>query len=55
MLGAVAHRRPLGGERHLGQARHDVRVAGWVLALERTFAGHPVALRGPDESVLSPP
>ena len=55
VLGAVAHRRPLGGERHLGQARHDVRVAGWVLALERTFAGHPVALRGPDESVLSPP
>ncbi len=54
-LEAVAHRRPVGGERHLRQARHDVHVAGWLLALERAFAGHRVALRGPDESVLSPP
>ncbi len=55
VLGARAQRQPAGGERHLNQARHDVHVAGCVLALERTFAGSAVALCGPDESAVSPP
>ncbi|HEV3319220.1 MAG TPA: replication-relaxation family protein [Solirubrobacteraceae bacterium] len=42
-------------ERLLRQARHDVHVVGWVLALERALDGPPVALRGVRESVLSPP
>ncbi len=44
-----------GGERLLRQARHDVRVAGWVLALERALAKGPLALKGSDESSISPP
>jgi len=40
------------GARRLRQARHDVHVAGWVLA----FVGvAPQRLRGASESVLSPP
>ncbi len=39
----------------LRNARHDVHVTGWVLALERlATTAHP-ALRGSAESVLSPP
>lgn len=44
-----------GGERLLRQARHDVHVVGWALALERALDGPPVTLRGPRESILSPP
>jgi hypothetical protein len=46
---------PVRGERLLRQARHDVHVAGWVLALERAVDGAPLTLRGARESVLSPP
>jgi len=46
---------PVEGERLLRQARHDVHVAGWTLALERALDGAPLKLRGARESVLSPP
>jgi hypothetical protein len=39
----------------LRQARHDVHVAGWALALERAAGSGRLRLCGPDESVLSPP
>ncbi len=39
----------------LRQARHEVRVTGWALALERALGGTALRLRGPKESVLSPP
>jgi hypothetical protein len=40
----------------LRQARHDVRVAGWVLALEAELAGKPaLSLIGPEDSAISPP
>ncbi len=42
-------------EDRLRQARHDVRVAGWALALAQVLGGSCSALRGPGESVLSPP
>ncbi|HEY7892946.1 MAG TPA: replication-relaxation family protein [Solirubrobacteraceae bacterium] len=42
-------------EHMLEQARHDIHVSGWVLALERTLGGPPFPIRGPRESVLSPP
>jgi Replication-relaxation len=42
------------GESFLRQARHDVRVTGWALALERALAQGPLELRGPDESTLTP-
>ncbi|MFI5010652.1 MAG: replication-relaxation family protein, partial [Solirubrobacterales bacterium] len=42
-------------ERRLRQARHDVHVSGWALALGQTLGGASVRLRGPVESVLSPP
>ncbi len=42
-------------ERLLQQARHDVRVAGWVLAVEHTFASGPCMLSGPEQSLLTPP
>ncbi len=45
----------VGGERLLRQARHDVHVVGWALALERALNGPPVTLRGVRESMLSPP
>jgi hypothetical protein len=41
-------------DRRLRLARHDVHVAGWVLALERVVGGG-CTLRGPAESVLLPP
>jgi hypothetical protein len=43
------------GARRLRQARHDVHVSGWALALERAVAGRLLNVRGPGESVLSPP
>jgi hypothetical protein len=42
-------------ERRLRQARGDVHAAGWALALERALDGALLRLRGPVESVLSPP
>jgi hypothetical protein len=44
-----------GSERLLRQARRDVHVAGWALALERALGESPVTLRGARESILSPP
>jgi hypothetical protein len=43
------------GERRLRRARRDVHVAGWVLSLERVTSPARYTLRGPEESVLSPP
>jgi hypothetical protein len=43
------------GDRRLRQARHDVHVTGWALALERALGGRALKLRGPEESALSPP
>lgn len=40
--------------RRLHQARHDVHVLGWALALELALAGGPVTLCGPDASACSP-
>jgi hypothetical protein len=42
-------------ERRLRQARDDVHAAGWALALERALDSVLLTLRGPMESVLSPP
>lgn len=42
-------------DRLLRQARHDVRVAGWALAVERVLSAGLVELMGPEESVLVPP
>jgi hypothetical protein len=42
-------------QRLLGQARHDVRAAGWALALERALAAGRMALIGPDRSPIAPP
>jgi DNA-binding transcriptional ArsR family regulator len=38
----------------LRQASHDVRVAGWTLAVERALSERLLELRGPEESVISP-
>jgi hypothetical protein len=38
----------------LRQVRHDVRVAGWALAVERALPERLLRLRGPTESVVSP-
>lgn len=46
---------PRAAERLLRQARHDIRAAGWVLALERALGLGPLVLRGPEESVITPP
>jgi hypothetical protein len=46
---------PVAGDRLLRQARHDVHVTGWVLALEHAVDGAPLGLRGASESVISPP
>jgi Replication-relaxation len=43
------------GGRLLRQARHDVHVVGWALALERALDGPVATLRGARESMLSPP
>ncbi len=45
----------LGDRRSLRQARHEVHVTGWALALEHALGGSRLKLRGPEESVLSPP
>jgi hypothetical protein len=42
-------------EQRLRQARHDVHAAGWSLALVAALGGSVAKLRGPGESVLSPP
>jgi hypothetical protein len=42
-------------ERLLSQARHEIHVSAWVLALERALGGPPFPIKGPRESVLSPP
>jgi hypothetical protein len=42
-------------QRLLGQARHDVRAAGWALALERASAVGRMVLIGPDRSPIAPP
>jgi hypothetical protein len=39
----------------LGQARHDVHVAGWALAFAAILGRSCSALRGSGESVLTPP
>ncbi len=41
--------------RRLRQARHDVHVAGWLLALMRCADEPDAVLRGAHESVLEPP
>ncbi len=46
---------PVAGDRRLRQARHQVHVTGWALALERALGAGALRLRGPEESVLSPP
>ncbi|HEY2437980.1 MAG TPA: replication-relaxation family protein, partial [Solirubrobacteraceae bacterium] len=46
---------PGDGERRLAQARRDVHVAGWAFALERLHSPLRCAMRGPEQSVLSPP
>jgi hypothetical protein len=38
----------------LRQARHDVRVAGWTLAVEQALPERLLELRGPEQSVISP-
>jgi hypothetical protein len=42
------------GDQLLRQARHDVRVAGWTLAVERALSERLLELRGPEDSVISP-
>jgi predicted transcriptional regulator len=42
-------------DRHLRQARHDVHVAGWVLALAAILGPDRTAPRGPEHATLSPP
>ncbi len=39
----------------LRQARHDVHVAGWVLALRRVLSSDLLELTGPSGSAISPP
>jgi hypothetical protein len=53
----AAHSRASAGSREdsLRQARHDVHVAGWSLALAGALGGGCLKLRGPAASVLSPP
>ncbi len=53
--GSPSSAAPVEGERVLRQARHDVHVAGWALALERALDRASLGLRGARESVLSPP
>jgi Replication-relaxation len=42
-------------ESELGQARHDVHVAGWVLALAQTIGKHRCEALGAEHAVISPP
>ncbi len=46
---------PTAGDRRLRQARHDVHLTGWALALEHALGGAPLRLRGPSRAALSPP
>jgi protein involved in plasmid replication-relaxation len=46
---------PVAGDRRLRQARHEVHITGWALALERALGAGALRPRGPAESVLSPP
>jgi hypothetical protein len=46
---------PAESEQRLARACRDVRAAGWALALARTLGPACATLRGPAESVLSPP
>ncbi len=50
-----AHASAAGRDDSLRQARHDVHVAGWSLALAAALDGARPKLRGPEGSVLSPP
>lgn len=52
-LGCASARRA--DEQRLRQARHDVHVAGWLLALMSRQGDLRCALRGPEHAVLSPP
>jgi hypothetical protein len=46
----------LGGEARLRQARQDIHVAGWVLALVDLLGGGPqTVIRGPDKATLHVP
>lgn len=43
-------------ERLLRQARHDVHVVAWILALQQALANNDsMMLRGPEESAIAPP
>jgi protein involved in plasmid replication-relaxation len=42
-------------QRLLEQALHDVRAAGWALALERALGGARLGLLGPERSPILPP
>jgi Replication-relaxation len=53
--GYVAPASQRDSERHLGRVRRDVRVTGWALAAQRALGPAWRALRGPQESALSPP
>jgi hypothetical protein len=54
--GAHDTRRPRGaGEQLLRQARHEVHVAGWALALSGASAAGSPTPRGGAQAVLSPP
>jgi hypothetical protein len=62
MVGADGQRRGPGGGANTGrrdgrlrQARHEVHVTGWALALARTVGLDHSVLRGPGDAVLSPP
>ncbi|HEU0251234.1 MAG TPA: replication-relaxation family protein [Solirubrobacteraceae bacterium] len=39
----------------LRRARHDVRVAGWVLVVEQALSGDRLTLVGPERSAIAPP
>lgn len=39
----------------LRQARHDIRAAGWALAVERAHKGRVLRLTGPEDSLITPP
>jgi hypothetical protein len=52
--GASSETTPRTGDRLLRQARHDIRVAGWVFGLERALAGGLFDLKGPEDSIVSP-
>jgi hypothetical protein len=51
---ASASKIPGADDRLLRQVRHEVRAAGWVLAVERALGDGLLELQGPD-AVISPP